>query len=288
MAGTSRGSVPGDSHAGRAETGRTPQGERIAPSRGEDIGQRRGGPVEVLALREGEALPEGYTLVQRGPGNVKATNASTDVLRTPTVDLTTPPERGPDLAGADGEASKRAAAAKRNATKSLNKQAHATFAKEMKEATKGGRAPKLKLSNSAKHLKARWHAAAKEIAYKLLDLRKDSWKSYSSFEKAKVHKELNRLMKFDPPLEGKEVDKFLAGHLRSARSCWKAHWQKYGPEQRHHNCPEEAWAELVKWWNTPECEEEAAEMAGRRSLQQSGSKMGRKALVERMNEEDEV
>lgn len=99
MAGTSRGSVPGDSHAGRAETGRTPQGERIAPSRGEDIGQRRGGPVEVLALREGEALPEGYTLVQRGPGNVKATNASTDVLRTPTVDLTTPPRTWPRSGG---------------------------------------------------------------------------------------------------------------------------------------------------------------------------------------------
>lgn len=60
-------------------------------------------------------------------------------------------------------------------------------------------------------MKTRWHAAAKEIAYKLLDLGKEGWKGYSIFEKRKVHKELNAQYKFDPPLDPKRVEEYLAG-----------------------------------------------------------------------------
>ena len=49
------------------------------------------------------------------------------------------------------------------------------------------------------HLKARWHAAAKEAAYRLLDLRKESWKEYTIFDKGLVHSELRTHYKFDPP-----------------------------------------------------------------------------------------
>lgn len=43
------------------------------------------------------------------------------------------------------------------------------------------------------------------------------------FEKTMVHKEFNAQFKFDPPLDSKHVEKYLANHLRSARAVWKAH-----------------------------------------------------------------
>lgn len=90
------------------------------------------------------------------------------------------------------------------------------------------------------HLKARWHATTKEVAYRILDLRKEGWKACSIFEKARVHKELNALIKFDPPLDPKRLEKYLAGHLWSARAVWKAHWLRHGDDARHPNCPKEA------------------------------------------------
>lgn len=116
----------------------------------------------------------------------------------------------------------------------------------MKDLLVEGRPPTLNVSEDETHLKARWYAAAKEIAYKLLDLRKEGWRGYSIFDKGKVHKELNAQYKLDPPLDPKRVDKYLAGHLRSSRAVWKAHWQRCGDFDRHHNCPEEAWEKLIQ------------------------------------------
>lgn len=98
-----------------------------------------------------------------------------------------------------------------------------------------------------------------------------------------MHKELNEVYKFDPPLDPFVIDKFLSAHLRTSRAVWKAHWKKYGNEHRHHNCPEEAWASLTKFWPTPECEEEAAKMAGRRARVERTSNVGRSSLVDRMD-----
>ena len=162
---------------------------------------------------------------------------------------------------------------------------NAAFAKEMKDSLAGGRLPTVTVLEGQLHLKARWHSAAKEVAYSTLDLSKDGWKAYSVFDKCKVHKELNEKYKFDPPLDPKRVDKYLAGHLRSSRAAWKAHWLKYGDDNRHQNCPEDSWAKLIQWWPSEACMEEAADMAGRRSLVQNARKTGRKALVQRMDEE---
>lgn len=104
------------------------------------------------------------------------------------------------------------------------------------------------------------------------------------FEKAVVHKELNAQYKFDPPLDPKRVDKYLCGHLRSARAVWKTHWLQYGDDARHPNCVEEAWQKLIRWWPSQACKEEAAAMAERRSLVQNRSKTDRKRLVDRMDE----
>jgi hypothetical protein len=142
------------------------------------------------------------------------------------------------------------------------------------------------VKEDAKHLKARWHAAAKEVAYKLLDMRKKDWKQYTRFDKERVHKEIDKQYKFDPPLDPDRIDRFLANHLRSARAVWKSHWRRYGDENRHPNCPEEAWAKLILWWPTEACKDQSAAMAGRRSRVHKVSTTGRKGVVDRM--EDQV
>ena len=244
--------------------------------------ERRGtaeAPPAVLTVREGEPLPEGYTLVVRAPATPTVASRSTETLA-----LTTTPEAAPPLAE-DMESSKRKAAERRNLTRSANKQANVAYAKEVKESLAAGRRPTINVKEDQTHLKARWHAAAKEVAYKLMDMRKESWKAYTVFEKAKVHKELDAKYKFEPPLDPRRVDKYLASHLRSARAVWKSHWLKYGDENRHPNCPEEAWAKLILWWPTEACRDQSAAMAGRRSKVHRVSSTGRKRLVDRMEEQ---
>lgn len=238
-------------------TNRRAQGNRTTEERG----------VKVLALRDGDPLPDGYKYVVCEPVQPPRRMNSVDM-----VDLTTPPDDPPPTRGEDVDAAKRTARKKRNANRSTNKRMHASFAKEMKDSLAEGRPPAINAREDQPHLKARWHSIAKEAAYKLLDLRKEGWKSYTMFEKTKLHKEINFQYKFDPPLDPKRVDKYLAAHLRSARAVWKAHWHKFGDENRHPNCPEEAWASLILWWPTEACMEEAADMASRRSLAQKGSK----------------
>ena len=201
------------------------------------------------------------------------------------VDLSTPPDGAADPAEDDVETHKRRAAEKRNVARSTNRQAHASYSKEVKDSLAEGRQPTLSVREDQANLKARWHSAAKECAYKLLDLSKEGWKDYTHFEKETVHREVNRQYKFDPPLEPRVVFKYLAGHLRSSRAVWKAHWQIHGDENRHPNCPEVAWEQLIKWWATDACREESAEMASRRKLVQNTSKTGRKTFVDRMEEE---
>ena len=48
-------------------------------------------------------------------------------------------------------------------------------------------------------LRGAWHTAAKEVAYKYLDLRKESWKDYTIHDKGVVHKELLAQFSCDPP-----------------------------------------------------------------------------------------
>ena len=229
-------------------------------------------PSRVPALREGDMLPTGNTYVEQSPQPRKIFTAPTDL-----VDLCTPPS--------DADTDKRKAAEKRNVTRTMNKQAHAAFVREMKDSLAGGRPPSLNVPESASHLKARWHSAAKDVAYKYLDLRKESWKEYSNFDLGRVHREINQQYKFDPPLEPRRINKYLAGHLRSSRAVWKAHWQQHGDDNRHHNCPEEAWESLIKWWPTQACKDVAADMAHRRKSVHNRSKTGRKPLVERMDDE---
>jgi hypothetical protein len=203
-----------------------------------------------------------------------------------TVDLSTPPVAQVQTSREDEDASKRSAAAKRKETRCTNKQVQATFLKEVKVSLAEGRPPAMNVKENQTHLKARWHAAAKEAAYKFLDLRKEGWKAYTPFEKALVHNEIEVRYKFEPPLDPLRIDKFLASHLRSARAVWKSHWKKFGDDIRHPNCPEAAWQSLIKWWKTAACKDEAAAMARRRKKVKKANTTGRKELMDRM--EDEV
>ena len=285
VASTSKGgdgqrSERGGDSAGNQRTATIPTREPAADTRNtrdQHIAGADAGAPEVLMLREGQTLPEGYTLVVCDPRPLNIATLSPDIL-----DLTTPPDRDAHMVEEDVDVEKRAAAAKRNVRRSTNKHAHTSFVKEVKVALAGGEPPSIHVSENETHLKARWHSAAKECAYKLLDLRKEGWKHYTLWDKERVHKELIRHYKFDPPLDPKVVDKYLAGHLRSSRAVWKSHWLKHGDKGRHPNCPEEAWAKLIKWWCTDQCMEESADMAGRRARVQNNSKSGRKRLVDRM------
>ena len=239
----------------------------------------------ATGLRGGEAQTRLNPYAARDTLRGRPTERSPPESPNDTVVVSPPPRATTHAHKEHVDITKSMAAARRNLTRNINKKAQASFAREMKESLASGRPVTLKVTEGQNDLKARWHAAAKEVAYRLLDLRKDNWKDYTIFDKSRVHNELNAKYQFDPPLDPKRVDKYLAGHLRTSRGVWKAHWLKHGDYQRHHNCPEEAWEKLIKWWPTEACMHESQAMASRRSLVQNVSKSGRNSLLERMDEE---
>lgn len=268
----------------------TPHGAHVRTSMSRNAPSEPGSPQgkqptnpQFIALKDGDAIPDGYRYVVR--------EVAVAVTGTPiqmqsacaTVNLCTPPKTAQPSAGDIMDSAKKRTTAKRNLTRNMNRKANTTFARELKESLANGQPTTMTVAKERSDLKATWHAAAKEVAYKFLDLRREGWKEYSLFEKDRVHIEINELCKFDPPLDPKKVDKYLSAHFRTARAVWKAHWKKHGDTQRHHNCPPEAWAKLTKWWPTEKCQEEAADMANRRSKVESNSKIGRNSLVDRMD-----
>jgi hypothetical protein len=264
---------------------KTPQTPGITTPSAEERRWTAEGPPNLIAVREGDALPKGYSYDVRAPPNASPAQVASVLNCGDGVDLTKQPDDASHGVGADKGPAKTKAKARRNVARSKNKQALKSYAKEVKDSLAGGRPPCLNVSEDQTHLKSRWQAAAKEIAYKYLDLRKEGWKCYTLFEKTRVHNEVNTAYKFDPPLDPKRIDSYLASHLRSSRAVWKAHWLRYGDHERHHNCPQEAWDGLIKKWPTEACIDQASDMASRRSLVQKPSKNGRKSLMERLDEE---
>lgn len=241
--------------------------------------------TQLFALKEGDPVPEGYSIlvetrVEPVPSPRIHQRAACD-----TVDLSTPTKAIDRCTEEGPESAKSKTAAKRNLMRNINRKANATFAKDLKDSLATGQPTTIKVVEENNDLKCAWHAAAKELAYKFLDLTKESWKDYSVFEKTMLHKELNEQYKFDPPIGPKRIDKYLSGHLRTSRAVWKAHWKKYGASGRHLNCPQAAWDKLCKWWPTSACQEEATEMASRRARVERTSKMGRSSLIDRMDEQ---
>ena len=239
----------------------------------------------MLAVKDGDPIPEGYALV------VPTRAEPVPCARTPersardTVDLSTPPRHNEPNSVEVPETAKSKTAARRNLTRNTCRKANATFARELKDSLATGQPTKIKVAEDQNDLKGVWHAAAKEVAYKFLDLTKESWKEYTHFEKSRVHNEVNEQFHFEPPIDPKRIDKYLSSHLRTSRAVWKAHWKKNGPTERHHNCPQDAWKKLCKWWPTTACQEEAAEMASRRGMVERNSKVGRSSLMDRMDEQ---
>lgn len=221
----------------------------------------------------------------RDPPTVSLPDRSPGRTHNTTIDVS-PPCRATDRSSRDHvDTTMGKATTNRNQARNANRKTNAAFARETKESLSRGRPVTLRAPEGQNDLKTRWHTAAKKVAYNLLDLRKEGSKDYSMFDKGRVHKELDAKYQFDPPLDPKRVDKYLAGHLRTSRGVWKAHWLKYGDSQRHHNCPEEAWEKLINWWPTDACMEEASTMANRRSLVQNSSKTCQNSLVQTMDEE---
>jgi hypothetical protein len=236
-------------------------------------------------LKERDPIPEGYSLViETGVEPVPSVRAGQGQARD-TVGLITPPKATEPSTKKGADTVKSKTAAQRNSTRNTNKKANTKFARELKDSLATGQPTAIAIAEENNDLKGAWHAAAKEVAYKLLDLTKESWKDYSIFQKSVVHNELNAQFKFDPPIDSKKIDNFLSSHLRTSRAVWKAHWKKFGPSERHHNCPQGAWDKLCKWWPTAACQEQAAVMASRRARVASHSKVGSRSLLERMDDQ---
>lgn len=239
---------------------------------------------QLIALKDGDPIPEGYALV------VETRNEQAASPRIPLrnacdiEELSTPPKASAPRTEEGTNTAKSKKAEMRNKTRNNNRKANATFAKELKESLATGEPMTMKVTEDQGDLKGVWHAAAKEAAYKFLDLTKETWKDYSVFEKTVVHNEVRAQYRFEPPIDIKTIDKFLSSHLRTSRAVWKAHWRKSGPSERHHNCPQVAWDKLCKWWPTAACREQAAVMAARRAKVETPSKVGRSSLVARMDE----
>ena len=237
----------------------------------------------LIARKAGDPIPPGHTYVRDERASPAPSARIPLRSASVTVDLITPPMATQTAVVEAPATAKSRANAKRNLTRSLNRKANATFAKELKDSLGSGLAAAINVAEEQSDLRTAWHTAAKEVAYRYLDLRKESWKDYNQFEKAQVHKELAAQYSCNPPLDTRCVDKYLSGHLRTSRAVWKAHWKKYGPSRRHHNCPEEAWEKLTSWWPTERCREEAAEMASRRAMVAQRSTVGRNSLLQRMD-----
>lgn len=69
-----------------------PQAPPTSTTRAQGNRPGKEGPAEVLAIREGEELPDGYEYVVRTGGKEGAAHVSKAAITTDTVDLTTPPE----------------------------------------------------------------------------------------------------------------------------------------------------------------------------------------------------
>ena len=241
--------------------------------------------AQLIVLKEGDPVPEGYSILVETRAEAVPSARIQQRAACNTVGLSTPPKAIDRCIDEDPASAKSKTAATRNLRRNINRKANATFAKDMKDSLATGQPTPLKIVEENNDLKCAWHAAAKELAYKNLDLTKESWKDYSLFDKTRLHKELNDKYKFDPPIGPKRIDKYLSGHLRTSRAVWKAHWKKYGASDRHLNCPQAAWDKLCKWWPTSACQEEAAEMASRRARVERTSKVGRSSLIDRMDEQ---
>lgn len=86
------------------------------------------------------------------------------------------------------QAPKSTVATRRNLTMNMNRTAQPTFAREMKDSLATGHPTTIKLLEEQNCLKARLNVVEKEVAYKLLDLRKEGQKEYTIFEKGMIHK----------------------------------------------------------------------------------------------------
>lgn len=221
-------------------------------------------------IAEGSAIPSGYQVIKPIPNvishqvhwkdgahrrlvaqSIEETPSNTPATLEPTPNQTNMTEK------------ERKAELRRR-----NRKAHIEFTKEIKSSIAAGKRPTIKRSRrgTTGDLKSRWHSAVKEVAYSVLDLRIKEWGGYSTHDKKMLHDEIKSRFSFDPPVTEKEINRYLAGHLRSQRGVWKLHWEKFGENNKHPGCPVEVWQTLVKWWPTPAAKDEATEMAARRAM----------------------
>lgn len=111
-------------------------------------------PTKVIALREGDALPEGYIYGVHADAQFVSIDAKGVKKRPDAVYLCTPPKATPHGSDGAAEVAKNTKVARRNTTRNTNKHANAKFAQEMKDSLAGGRPSKITITKNETHLKA--------------------------------------------------------------------------------------------------------------------------------------
>lgn len=151
--------------------------------RTEQVHSTRGGNHRTNPVRLPETRPRGHTNTTHAPPLVSHAERSPARTHNIPIDVSSPP-RGVAQSPRDHvDSASGRPASNRNFARNANRKANASFAREMKESLAGGRPVTYRAPEGQNDLKGRWHAAAKEVAYSVLDLRKEGWRNYNMFEK---------------------------------------------------------------------------------------------------------
>jgi hypothetical protein len=107
-------------------------------------------------------------------------------------------------------------------------------------------------------LKSVFHRAIRNIAGRVLDLSIVNFNEHPSIYLNYINHDLSKQFVFNPPLKQNYVVEYLKVSISNSRYRWRSFWEKYG--RKHPNCPEKRYPALVKYWETPEAEDESRRM----------------------------
>jgi hypothetical protein len=107
-------------------------------------------------------------------------------------------------------------------------------------------------------LKSVFHRAVRDIAGRVLDLSIVNFNDHPSICLNYIHHDLSKQFVFNPPLRENYVAEYLKESISNSRYRWRCYWKRQN--RRHPNCPVKRYPQLVKYWETPEAEEESRRM----------------------------
>jgi hypothetical protein len=120
-------------------------------------------------------------------------------------------------------------------------------------------------------LKSIFHRAIRDIACHVLDLSIVNFTEHPNICLNYINHDLTKQFVFSPLLRQNYVQEYLKESISNSRYHWHCYWKKHA--RKHPSCPIKRFPKLVKYWDTPEPEEESRRMrrARRRRNEELGS-----------------